>query len=372
MRFGTSTFIIIVEAGCILENVHNAATNHNRFFPLSLGSQGTATIGGLISTNAGGVAVLRYGMMRDLILGLEVVTANGEVISGLRGLRKDNTGYDLRHIFCGAEGTLGIVTAAVLKLYPAPKTGTAWLTVQSAENAVELLSRVRELAGDCVTSFEIIPKGGVELTAREIDGVQDPLPSKAQWRILLELSLPTEDLAASLLQTVLETALEKGLIEDGVIANSLAQSKALWHIRESLPLVKRGYLTSVNHDVSVPVSRIPEFLERTEAAMQEMVPDVEIFAFGHLGDGNIHYSVAEAANADNPRVKALSDEIMAKVHQIVTELGGSISAEHGIGLLKREELPDHKSPAELAMMKSIKRALDPQNIMNPGRILKLD
>ena len=362
---------LVAEAGCILANVHTAADEQERYFPLSLGSQGSCTIGGLISTNAGGVAVLRYGMMRDLLLGMEVVMANGEIWSTLRGLRKDNTGYDLKHLFCGAEGTLGIVTAATLKLFPKPKTATAWLTLETPQKAVELLSLVRKHAGDSVTGFEILPKVGVELAAREIDAVRDPLPNEAPWRILLEVSLASEDHAQDVLQTVLEKALEGSLITDGVVAASLSQAEMFWHVRESLPLVKRGFLTSVNHDISVPVSKVPQFLETTEAAMKEMVPDVEIFAFGHLGDGNIHYGVAERTDAENPTVKAKSLDITFKVHQIVTDLGGSISAEHGVGLLKRDELPDHKSETELNMMRSIKKALDPENLMNPGRVISV-
>lgn len=363
---------IIVEAGCILENVHAAATGDDRFFPLSLGSQGSCSIGGLISTNAGGVAVLRYGMMRDLILGLEVVTPDGQIWSGLRGLRKDNTGYDLKHLFAGAEGTLGIVTAACLKLFPVPRTATAWLALSTPEKAVELLSHFRSKAGDTVTSFELMHKRGVELTAQEIEGCRDPAPSDEPWRILVELSFAEDQLAKDTLEATLAAAFEKGLIEDGVIASSLAQAEDFWTIRESLPLVKRSFLKSVNHDISIPVSKIPTFLEENEKRLQAEFGNVEIFAFGHLGDGNLHYAVAEPANASTPIVRQNAEAITERVHEHVTSLGGSISAEHGIGLLKRHELPDHKSKAELAMMKAIKRALDPHNIMNPGRIFSLD
>lgn len=363
---------LTADAGCILANVHDAAEAQNRYFPLHLGSQGSARLGGLISTNAGGVAVLRYGMMRDLILGLEVVTANGEIWNGLSGLRKDNTGYDLKQLFCGAEGTLGVITGATLKLFPTPKTATAWLSLTDVNRAVELLSLVRSKVGDTVTAFEFMPQRAVELTAQEIDHVRDPLPSNVPWRVLLELSMPSEDQAKSNLEAVLEDALEKDLIADGVVATSLAQSKEFWAVRESIPLVKRTYLSSVNHDVSVPVSKVPGFLSETEQAMSDMIPGVEIIAFGHLGDGNIHYSVAERADPENAVVRQRAFEITLKVHNIATRFGGSISAEHGIGLLKVDELPDHKSAVELDMMKSVKRALDPQNIMNPGRIFKLD
>lgn len=363
---------LVVEAGCVLTSVHEAAERADRYFPLHLGSQGSAMIGGLIGTNAGGVAVLRYGMMRDLLLGLEVVTPQGEIWSGLSGLRKDNTGYNLKHLFCGAEGTLGIVTAATLKLFPIPKTATAWLCLSSVQNAVKLLSVVRSIVGDSVTGFEFMPRSAVEMTAQEIEHARDPMPSDAPWRVLLEISLPSEDQARTFLETVLEKALEGDLIEDGVIANSIAQTRDFWTVRESIPMVKRAFLSSVNHDVSVPVSKIPDFLDVTENAVKEIVSDIEIIAFGHLGDGNIHYSVTEKADPENAMVRKMANDISNCVHRIVTEFGGSISAEHGIGLLKVDELPQHKSAIELALMKSIKTALDPQNIMNPGRILKID
>lgn len=359
---------ITVDAGCILTSVHSAAEDNDRFFPLSLGSQGTATIGGLISTNAGGVAVLRYGMMRDLLLGIEVVTADGEIWGGLRGLRKDNTGYDLKHLLAGAEGTLGIVTGACLKLFPTPRTATAWLALETPEHAVDLLSLFRSKAGDTVTSFELMHKSGVELAAAEITGCRDPLPTEIPWRVLVELSFADEKLAQDTMERVLEKAFESGLIADGTIAASLTHAEEFWKVRESLPLVKRGFLTSVNHDISIPVSRIPEFLRECEARLKSDVGNVDIFAFGHLGDGNLHYAVAEPASAEHPIVKAQAEHITDLVHTLVTSMGGSISAEHGIGLLKRHELPDHKNPAELETMRRIKRALDPQNIMNPGRI----
>ncbi len=364
---------MVAEAGCVLTSVHEKADANKRFFPLHLGSQGSATIGGLIGTNAGGVAVLRYGMMRDLLLGLEVVTARGEIWSGLSGLRKDNTGYDLKHVFCGAEGTLGIVTAACLKLFPVPKTATAWLALNSVSDAVKLLSKAREIVGDAITSFEFMPKSAVELTAREIDHARDPLPSECPWRILMEVTLPNDQQAQDSLQSVLENALEAGLIQDGAVASSLSQASEFWTVRESIPLVKRAYLTSVNHDVSVPISKIPDFLDETEREMKALAGDqIEVIAFGHLGDGNIHYSVTEKTDPENARVRKMGDKISLKIHQIVTRYGGSISAEHGIGLLKVNELPDHKSPVALEMMRSIKTALDPQNILNPGRVVRLN
>ena len=364
---------IVAEAGCILANVHEAAVSEKRFFPLSLGSQGTATIGGLTSTNAGGVAVLRYGMMRDLLLGLEVVTASGEIWNGLRGLRKDNTGYDLKHLFAGAEGTLGIITAASLKLFPIPQTATAWLTLDSVTNAIDLLAFVRSKAGDNVTSFELMRKPGVELACTEIDNCRDPLPSDAPWRVLVELSMPDAELALKTLESAIEGAFEAELITDGVIAKSLSQSEGFWTIRESLPLVKRGFMNSVNHDISVPVSRIADFISENEAALKsEFGDNIEVFVFGHLGDGNLHYAVAESSGTTNPLVRSKAKEISALVHRMIVSYNGSISAEHGIGLLEREELAKYKDPFELNMMRSIKRALDPKNILNPGRIFTLE
>lgn len=363
---------VTVQAGTILTSVHEAAQKADRYFPLHLGSQGSANIGGLISTNAGGVAVLRYGMMRDLILGLEVVTPQGEIWSGLSGLRKNNTGYDLKHLFCGAEGTLGIITAATLKLFPIPKTATAWLTLNHVRDAVELLSLIRSEVGDTVTGFEFMPKNAVELTANELAHIRDPLPSPAPWRVLVEISMPTGELARQTMESVLEKALDAGKIQDGTIAGSLAQAQDFWAVRESIPMVKRTYMTSVNHDISVPVSRIPDFLETAEKALREIVPDCEIVAFGHLGDGNIHYSVAERKDPENTRIRDLAETIMTKVHQITASFDGSISAEHGIGLLKVDELPDYKSATALDLMRKIKMAIDPLNIMNPGRVIRLN
>lgn len=363
---------IVAEAGCVLTNVHEAAAAEDRFFPLSLGSQGTATIGGLTSTNAGGVAVLRYGMMRDLLLGLEVVTASGKIWNGLRGLRKDNTGYDLKHLFAGAEGTLGVITAASLKLFPTPHTATAWLTLESVEKAIDLLAFVRSIAGDTVTSFELMRKPGVELACAEIEHCRDPLPSAAPWRVLVELSMSNNDLAQSTLEKAIEGAFEADLITDGAIATSLSQSEGFWTIRESLPLVKRGFMNSVNHDISVPVSRIADFIRENEAALKAEFGDIEVFVFGHLGDGNLHYAVAESSGTTNPVVRAKAKEITALVHKMIVEYNGSISAEHGIGLLERDEMAKYKDPFEIEMMRAIKRSLDPQNIMNPGRIFSLE
>ncbi|MFN7054199.1 FAD-binding oxidoreductase [Hyphomonas sp.] len=360
-----------IEAGATLIRAQTVAEEAGRLFPLSLGSEGTATIGGLISTNAGGVAVLRYGMMRDLILGLEVVLPSGEVWDGLSGLRKNNTGYDLKHLFAGAEGTLGLVTAATLKLFPRVESAAAWVVCASAEHVVRLLAAVQEKAGDSVTSFEMIPANAVEMVAADIPSTRDPLPSNAAWRVLIEISQPTANHARTLLEAALEAAAEAGLIEDAVIAASEAQAKSFWHIRESIPLSKRAYGTALNQDISVPVSRIPVFIEACNGAVRSILPQADFVIFGHVGDGNLHYSVVEPAGAAAPQLKAAEAAITRVIFDTVMAHGGSISAEHGVGRLKRDELARLRPAAATETMRAIKRALDPLNIMNPGRVVSI-
>lgn len=363
---------MIIEAGAPLVIAQEASDQANRLFPLSLGSEGTATIGGLISTNAGGVAVLRYGMMRDLILGLEVVLPNGDIWDGLSGLRKNNTGYDLKHVFAGAEGTLGIITAATLKLFPKVARTSAWISCKNAQNVVELLALVRDHAGDTVTSFEIIPANAIEMVRSEMPEVRDPNPSDLPWRVLCEISMAKETHARETMEQALEAAFESGLAEDALIAETLAQSKSFWTIRESIPLSKRAYGTSINHDVSVPVSQIPRFLDATETAILDLSPSAEIVAFGHVGDGNLHYSACEPKNATRPVLSNSAGEITEIVHQQAMAFGGSISAEHGVGRLKRDELEQIRPIAATKAMKAIKKALDPDGIMNPNRVVSLD
>lgn len=363
---------MIIEAGAPLVVAQEASDRANRLFPLSLGSEGTATIGGLISTNAGGVAVLRYGMMRDLILGLEVVLPNGEIWDGLSGLRKNNTGYDLKHLFAGAEGTLGIITAATLKLFPKVARTSAWISCKSAQDVVELLALVRDHAGDTVTSFEIIPANAIEMVRAEMPDIRDPNPSDLPWRVLCEISMAKETHARETMEQALEAAFEAGLAEDALIAETLAQSKSFWTIRESIPLSKRAYGTSINHDVSVPVSQIPRFLETTETAIRDLSPGAEIVAFGHVGDGNLHYSACEPKDATRPVLSNSAAEITEIVHAQAMALGGSISAEHGVGRLKRDELEQIRPAAATNAMKAIKKALDPSGIMNPNRVVSLD
>ncbi|MEO1553216.1 MAG: FAD-binding oxidoreductase [Pseudomonadota bacterium] len=363
---------LVIEAGAPLVIAQQAAEQANRLFPLSLGSEGTATIGGLISTNAGGVAVLRYGMMRDLILGLEVVLPNGETWDGLSGLRKNNTGYDLKHVFAGAEGTLGIITAATLKLFPKVARASAWISCKSARDVVELLALTRDHAGDTVTSFEIIPANAIDMVRSEMPDVRDPNPSDLPWRVLCELSMARESHAREVMETALQAAFESGLAEDALIAESLTQAQSFWTIRESIPLSKRAYGTAINHDVAVPVSQIPAFLDVTEKAILELTPSAEIIAFGHVGDGNLHYSACEPKDAAARVLSNQADRITEIVHTQAMAFGGSISAEHGVGRLKRDELEDLRPPAATAAMKAIKQALDPNGIMNPNRVVRVD
>ncbi len=360
-----------LEAGVILTRAQEVAEENGRLFPLSLGAEGVATIGGLISTNAGGVAVLRYGMMRDLVLGIEAVLPDGRVWNGLRGLRKDNTGYDLKHLFIGAEGTLGLVTAATLKLFPRPAVKeTAWAVVESPDKAVELLSRAKAASGGAVTGFEIVPKLGLELVLKHIPDTRDPLPAAAPWRVLIELSLPRAEGARDMMEGLLADALEAGLALDATIAGTGAQKAMLWKIRENIAVAERAHGKALKHDVSVPVSRVAEFMDRADALVKATVPGIDIIAFGHVGDGNIHYNITPPPGADQDAfVEGEGLKLSKVVHDLVSELNGSISAEHGIGRLKREELAWRKSAVEMDIMRAVKAALDPENRMNPGRVL---
>jgi len=362
---------LTIEAGAPLTLAQQAAEGVQRLFPLSLGSEGTATIGGLISTNAGGVAVLRYGMMRDLILGLEVVLANGDIWDGLSGLRKNNTGYDLKHVFAGAEGTLGIITAATLKLFPRTARATAWVTCDSAQAVIELLAHVRDVAGDTVTSFEFIPAAAIEMVLRDQPSLRDPHPSNAPWRVLCEISMPKYEQARMLLEEALSQAFETGLASDAVMAESLAQAQGFWSIRESIPLSKRAYGTAINHDISVPVSQIPAFLNAAETRLSKIVPGVTLIAFGHVGDGNIHYSACRSDRLDSTVLNERAEEVTQAVHELAMTFKGSISAEHGVGRLKRDELEVLRPTAATGAMKAIKQALDPQGLLNPGRVVSV-
>jgi FAD/FMN-containing dehydrogenase len=360
---------ITVEAGCTLHAVQQAARDVDRLFPLSLAAEGSATIGGNLSTNAGGVQVLRYGNARELCLGLEVVLADGTVWNGLRSLRKDNTGYDLKHLFIGAEGTLGLITAATLKLFPRPRAqATAWVAVPDPAAAVALLGQLRDAAGDNVTAFEIVGRTALELVLRHIPGARDPLPGKPEWQMLIELSGARADLAA-ILESALDDASGEGLVADAVIASSEAQTAALWALRENVSEAQKIEGVSIKHDIAVPVSRIAEFITRADAALRETFPAVRIVCFGHIGDGNLHYNQSKAHAESNPEFIARTAAVNRIVHDLVHELGGSISAEHGLGQLKREEVLRYKSGTEMDLMRAVKQALDPHGRMNPGKLL---
>jgi len=369
-----ANFSLIAEAGCVLLDVQAAAQAVDRLFPLSLGSEGSCQIGGNLSTNAGGLAAVRYGVARDLVLGLEVVLADGRVIDGLSSLRKDNTGYDLRDLFVGAEGTLGIITAASLKLFPQPRTiETAFVAVPGMQAAVDLLSRLREATGDCVTTFEYLPRIAVDFTVRHIPGVTDPLGAPHPAYVLCEVSTARHDpQLRSLLEDALGAAMERGDALEATFAESIAQREALWRLRESVPEAQRHEGASIKHDVAVPVAALPAFLTKAGAAVAQVAPTARLVAYGHVGDGNLHFNLSEpAGGSDRQDFLALQDAIGEAVHASVREFRGSISAEHGIGQLKRDLLTRHKDPVALATMRSIKLALDPRGILNPDKVLRL-
>jgi len=360
-----------VEAGCVLANLQELADQHGRFFPLSLGAEGSCEIGGNLSTNAGGTGVLRYGNTRDLVLGLEVVLPDGRVWEGLRGLRKDNTGYDLKQLYVGAEGTLGIITAAVLKLFPKPRTrATALVAVDNPAASVALLSKLRESCGDRVSGFELMGRICVDLLLRHIPDTHDPLSQRYPWYVLVELSDSAEgNQLDTMLQDALEDAAESELISDAVVAASEAQRKALWAMRENIPEAQKIDSVSIKHDVAVPVSRVPELIGLAGDALHKRFPDIRIVAFGHVGDGNIHYNCSKAERQEAKQFFDEAPEVNHIVYEVVHSLGGSISAEHGLGVLKRDEIRHYKSELEMELMRSIKRTLDPHGLMNPGKVL---
>ena len=360
---------ITVEAGCILADVQAAADEAERLFPMRIASEGTCQIGGNLSTNAGGTAVLRYGNMRDLVLGLEVVLPDGRIWDGLRGLRKDNTGYDLKQLFVGAEGTLGVITAAVLKLYPKPADQqVAFAAIPGPRAAVELLSLAKAISGGQVTGFEIMPRLGLELVLESLPDSRDPFGDAHPWYVLMEMSSGE---GGGALREAMETALargfEKELVADAVIAESEAQAQQLWALREGLSEAQKLAGGSIKHDVSIPVPKMPDFIERADRALQDVIPGFRSLAFGHIGDGNVHYNPLQPEGADKEAYLGRWQAVADVVHGIVHEMGGSISAEHGLSRLKREEVLRYKSEVEMDLMASIKRTLDPNNIMNPGK-----
>ena len=362
---------LAVDAGVTLAAAQAAAEEAGRLFPLSLASEGSCQIGGNLATNAGGTAVLRYGNARELVLGLEVVMANGDVWDGMRGLRKDNTGYDLKQIFLGSEGTLGIITGAVLKLFPRPQSlATAFAAVPDVAAAVKLLRVADSVSGGMVTAFELVPRIGLDFVTAHVEGAHDPLPDAAPWYVLIEMSAgsATADLDATL-EAVLAEGLEQKLVSDAVLARSEAQRADFWRLRETLSEVQRLEGGSIKHDVSVPVSRMAAFIAQATQAVEAAMPGVRVVAFGHIGDGNVHFNLSQPVGADKAAFVARWGEMNALVHAIVRAMGGSISAEHGIGRLKRDEMAATKAPVEIAAMRALKQALDPKGILNPGKVV---
>lgn len=360
-----------VEAGCVLAQLQQLAQEQDRLFPLSLAAEGSCTIGGNLSTNAGGTAVLRYGNARELTLGLQVVMPDGQVWSGLRGLRKDNTGYDLKQLFIGAEGTLGIITAAVMKLFPQPKSSaTAFVGVTSPSQALQLFNQLRANCAERLIGFELISRLCLDFVLRHIANTHDPLPTPYPWYVLVELSESASTLdAGDMLEQELGVALERSHVVDAVVAKSAAQSQALWALRENISEAQRFEGASIKHDISVPISSIPELITRASAALEAAFQGIRIVAFGHMGDGNLHFNVSRPHAQSDDAFFARSHRINEIVHDMVHGLNGSISAEHGLGQLKRDEITRYKSKLELDLMRSVKHAWDPLGIMNPGKVI---
>jgi D-lactate dehydrogenase (cytochrome) len=366
----TDSNTMTVEAGLVLQTAQQRAAEVDRLFPLSLGAEGSCTIGGNLSTNAGGTAALAYGVAREMALGLEVVLADGRILNGLSKLKKDNTGYDLRNIFIGAEGTLGIITAATLKLFPKPRAvETAFVGLKSPEDALKLLGISRGEAAGSLTSFELIADIAVDFSVRHGIGVRDPLESKHPWYVLMELSSPRDD-ARDTLEAILARGMEDGIVDDAVIAANLNQRAAFWKLREEISAAQKPEGGSIKHDVSVPVALVPAFIAEASEAVVQLMPGARPVPFGHLGDGNIHYNVTQPKTGiSTADFLARWHDVNAVVFDVVLRMGGSISAEHGIGQLKVADLPDVKDPVAIELMRSLKAMLDPLNILNPGKVL---
>lgn len=359
-----------VEAGVVLATAQQAARENGLLFPLSLAAEGSATIGGNLSTNAGGVNVVRYGMMRDLVLGLEVILADGRVLDLMTGLRKNNTGYDLKQLFIGAEGTLGVITRAVLKLFPEPSERcTVLVALPSPSAAVALLSEMQTATGGQISAFELIPRFGIELVLRHIAGTRDPMPEPSLWYVLAEATSAAGFDLKGAIEGSLISSIDKGLSMNAVIASSEAQRLSLWALRESMSEAQKREGASIKHDISVPVSAIPKFLERATAEVLASIPGARAVSFGHIGDGNIHFNFSAPEGDDGAAFLARWDDVQRLVHEVVHEFGGSISAEHGIGIQKRDQLVRYKSVVEMDLMRLLKRTLDPKNILNPGKVV---
>ncbi|MHC4052974.1 FAD-binding oxidoreductase [Bradyrhizobium sp. 25ACV] len=365
----TASNTMTVEAGVVLQIAQQKASDVDRLFPLSLGAEGSCTIGGNLSTNAGGTAALAYGVAREMALGLEVVLADGRVLNVLSKLKKDNTGYNLHNLFIGAEGTLGIITAATLKLFPKPRSvETAYVGLKSPAAALKLLTIAQSEAANALTSFELLSEMAVDFSVRHGIDVRDPLAEKHPWYVLMELSSPGDD-ARTPLETILARALEDEIVDDAVIAANLTQRNGFWKLREEMSSAQKPEGGSIKHDISVPIATVPAFIEEANAAVVKLIPGARPVPFGHLGDGNLHYNVSQPVGANTADYLARWHEMNAVVFAIVLRMGGSISAEHGIGVLKRDELPEVKDKTAIELMRAIKAMLDPHGIMNPGKVL---
>ncbi|MGZ5875047.1 MAG: FAD-binding oxidoreductase [Bradyrhizobium sp.] len=365
----TASNTMTCESGVVLQTAQQKASEVDRLFPLSLGAEGSCTIGGNLSTNAGGTAALAYGVAREMALGLEVVLADGRVLNGLSKLKKDNTGYDLRNLFIGAEGTLGIITAATLRLFPKPRAvETAFVGLKSPADALKLLSIAQNEAAGTLTSFELLADIAVDFSVRHGIDIRDPLTSRHRWYVLMELSSSRDDISVTL-ESILAKGMDRGIVDDAVIAANLSQRAGFWKLRDEMSAAQKPEGGSIKHDISVPVAAVPDFIAEANAAVVKLIPGARPVPFGHLGDGNIHYNVSQPVGADTADFLGQWRAVNAVVFEIVLRMGGSISAEHGIGVLKRDELPDVKDKVAIELMRSIKAMLDPQGIMNPGKVL---
>jgi len=365
-----ANFTITVEAGCILNTIQNIADEKNFLFPLSLASEGSCTIGGNLSTNAGGINVLRYGMARDLVLGIEVVLANGEIWSNLTSLRKDNRGYDLKQLFIGSEGTLGIITSAVLKLFPAPRNiETALFAIPNTDAAIELLGLARNASADLLNAYELVSRIGMEMVIKHIPGAKEPIKDKYEWYVLIEFSSSSKNNLRKQMEDLFELALNKKIVLDGVIAESTQQRKELWVLRDGLNEAQKPEGGSIKHDISVPINNVSKFIDSASKCVKKFIPSSRVVAFGHIGDGNIHFNISQPLKQDKNEFLNKWNDVNKLVFDIVESLNGSFSAEHGIGKLKRKELRTYNPKIEIDLMKSIKSTFDPNNILNPGKVL---
>ncbi len=369
-EFNEENFTITVEAGCVLGNIQDKVEEKKLLFPLSLASEGSCTIGGNLSTNAGGINVLRYGMARDLVLGIEVVLADGQIWDNLTGLRKDNRGYDLKQLFIGSEGTLGIITKAVLKLFPFPSNiETALFAVPNTQAAVELLGLARSVSTDLLNAYELVSRLGMEMVLKNIPNTKDPIKDKYKWYVLLEFSSSSKNSMRAQMETLFEIALNKNIVCDGVIAESSQQRKELWVLRDGLNEAQKPEGGSIKHDVSIPINNVSKFIDNATIQIEKFIPDSRVVAFGHIGDGNIHFNISQPIKSNKEEFLKKWESVNKIVFDIVHGLNGSFSAEHGIGKLKREELKFYNPKIEVSLMRSIKDTFDPKNILNPGKVL---